>query len=531
MSETHIVGKVAMTFRGAYDANASYEKLDVITYNGTSYGVLQACTGVTPPNATYYQVLAQKGIDGQNGSAATVAAGTVTMLPVGSSPTVSNSGTSSNAIFNFGIPKESFDTSIIAEDFDNASAYVAGDYCVYNGSLYRFTADKSAGGWNSSVVEQVIACDELNKRIEKETFNNAGIYGESFTTIYNTSTVTTSQYSSYPSYHALLVDGREASRLLEYNSNYRITIDNVEYVLSAQGWYVSGMKDDVFTSHDIVILGNIKLWGNDIGYYDEIPNVPFLITQQTDALEDYGIHLFTTTGGSHTIKIEKISYNNTVIPNILMYGETNPPIFSMYGDPTYKDYNSLSIGGYNDLRDKRTTVAIGSKNIISGANAIAIGQNHNVEGVGATAIGIRNTASAYGAVCVNEANTSSGRSTFTANAKNTASGIYASAFGNNCVSSGAGSMAIGARCIANHKVQFVFGCANVPDPSTSADTAQGTYIEIVGNGTNDSNRSNARTLDWSGNESLAGSITLGKGTADEVTLTAQQLTRLLALLN
>jgi hypothetical protein len=44
------------------------------------------------------------------------------------------------------------------------------------------------------------------------------------------------------------------------------------------------------------------------------------------------------------------------------------------------------------------------------------------------------------------------------------------------------------------------------------------------------NRSNARTLDWQGNESISGSLTLGKGTADEVSISAAQLAQLLALL-
>lgn len=39
-----------------------------------------------------------------DGTAATIAAGTATGLPAGSSPTVTNSGTSSAAVFNFGIP-------------------------------------------------------------------------------------------------------------------------------------------------------------------------------------------------------------------------------------------------------------------------------------------------------------------------------------------------------------------------------------------------------------------------------------------
>ena len=67
--------------------------------------------------------------------------------------------------------------------------------------------------------------------------------------------------------------------------------------------------------------------------------------------------------------------------------------------------------------------------------------------------------------------------------------------------------------------------------------SRGEYIEIVGNGASDKSPSNARTLDWVGNEwikgsySANGSLTLGKGTADEVTITAAQLKQLLAMLS
>ena len=44
------------------------------------------------------------GADGAPGAAATIAVGTVTGLPAGSTPTVTNSGTSAAAVFNFGIP-------------------------------------------------------------------------------------------------------------------------------------------------------------------------------------------------------------------------------------------------------------------------------------------------------------------------------------------------------------------------------------------------------------------------------------------
>jgi len=45
------------------------------------------------------------GKDGKDGTSATVAVGTTTTLPAGSSATVTNTGTSSDAVFNFGIPK------------------------------------------------------------------------------------------------------------------------------------------------------------------------------------------------------------------------------------------------------------------------------------------------------------------------------------------------------------------------------------------------------------------------------------------
>ena len=110
-----------------------------------------------------------------------------------------------------------------------------------------------------------------------------------------------------------------------------------------------------------------------------------------------------------------------------------------------------------------------------------------------------------------------------------ASGSASHAEGNETEASGSFSHAEGNKTIANHSSQHVFGEYNIPDDSADASYQIGNYIEIVGNGTS-YERSNARTLDWLGNEKLAGSITLGMGTADEVTITPAQLKRLLALL-
>ena len=54
---TYALGKIGMNLRGTYDASATYHKLDVVTYNGSSYAALQTCTGVLVTNTEYWQQL------------------------------------------------------------------------------------------------------------------------------------------------------------------------------------------------------------------------------------------------------------------------------------------------------------------------------------------------------------------------------------------------------------------------------------------------------------------------------------------
>ena len=90
-----------------------------------------------------------------------------------------------------------------------------------------------------------------------------------------------------------------------------------------------------------------------------------------------------------------------------------------------------------------------------------------------------------------------------------ANGADSHAEGLGSVAAGANSHAEGAYTTASKKSQHVFGEYNESDPSEASSSERGTYLEIVGNGTADEERSNARTLDWDGNEVLAGGLTLG----------------------
>ena len=104
----------------------------------------------------------------------------------------------------------------------------------------------------------------------------------------------------------------------------------------------------------------------------------------------------------------------------------------------------------------------------------------------------------------------------------TASGDYSHAEGYYTTASGNSSHAEGSQTLATHAMQRVFGRYNITDPSTNAATQRGTYIEIVGNGTDSNSRSNARTLDWSGNEVLAGKLTVGTGPTNNMDVATKQ---------
>ena len=129
----------------------------------------------------------------------------------------------------------------------------------------------------------------------------------------------------------------------------------------------------------------------------------------------------------------------------------------------------------------------------TGTGRIAVGQGVVASGAGSQAFGASSTAS--GAVSHAE-----GTST-------TASGMFSHAEGQNTTASGAVSHAEGNYTVANHKSQHVFGEYNIPDDSEKESDRRGNYVEIVGNGARSSERSNARTLDWQGNETLAGDLT------------------------
>lgn len=158
-----------------------------------------------------------------------------------------------------------------------------------------------------------------------------------------------------------------------------------------------------------------------------------------------------------------------------------------YGMNSHAEGNLSIAGDANDSTLGEAAHAEGSSSIASGKFSHAEGASTTASGWGAHAEGTGTTASANFAHA--EGNSSS------------ATALYAHAEGNSTIASGVASHAEGTSTTAAGNSQHVVGKFNVADPNDI-------YIEIVGNGIDDSNRSNARTLDWNGNEHLLGGLTI-----------------------
>ena len=182
---------------------------------------------------------------------------------------------------------------------------------------------------------------------------------------------------------------------------------------------------------------------------------------------------------------------------------------------TAEGKNTTASGGYSHAEGYLTvasaanTHAEGYKTEASGLYAHAEGYQGLASGSEAHAEGNTTYATGVTSHAEGSGTTASGMVSHAEGISTTADGYGAHAEGGFSRASGYYAHAEGRYTIANHMSQSVCGQFNEADPSAASESALGNYVEIVGNGTADNARSNARTLDWSGNEVLAGKLTMG----------------------
>lgn len=227
-----------------------------------------------------------------------------------------------------------------------------------------------------------------------------------------------------------------------------------------------------------------------------------------------------TMDGTHHISVYKdneqcITMPTKYLPNwpYISKNEMYETIFSGTGQYSRTLSNSI------------VNIASGNYSVSEGVSTTASGCCSHAEGYSTTASGIASHAEGKSTTASAECAHAEGRVT-------EATGSFSHAEGRDTKAQGMYSHSEGYYTIAKHRAQHVFGEYNIIDTSENASYTRGNYVEIVGNGTSN-DHSNARTLDWSGNEWLAGNLTAAGGsiTIGSTTVTEQQLQALLALLS
>ena len=173
--------------------------------------------------------------------------------------------------------------------------------------------------------------------------------------------------------------------------------------------------------------------------------------------------------------------------------------------------------GVENIASGYASHAEGHKTVASGTNSHAEGYKSTASGFASHAEGEEVTASGYASHAEGYKTTANVSESHAEGGYTTASGMYAHAEGYYATAEGRASHAQNNETIASKDYQTAIGKYNIADTATSMADQKAL---IIGNGTS-SQRSNALTVDWSGNVWCAGGIT---ATPTAITPTFSQCT-------
>ena len=189
----------------------------------------------------------------------------------------------------------------------------------------------------------------------------------------------------------------------------------------------------------------------------------------------------TTADNAKATADSKMSATNPVGTGSFSMGRKNG---SLIGSSSHAEGRETTASGYYSHAEGYITEATGPSSHAEGYSTTASGQHSHAEGQDTMAFGDDSHAEGLGT-------TASASSSHAEGYNTTASGVYSHAEGYNTTASGVYSHAEGLYTTASGSESHVQGTFNIEDSSSL-------YAHIVGNGTSDTARSNAHTLDWNG---------------------------------
>lgn len=304
-----------------------------------------------------------------------------------------------------------------------------------------------------------------------------------------------------------------------------VTTGNIfEYVWTGSAWEMLGRDTNFKVTQTAVLSPTAN--GNTTAFIDTISqdtNGNITVTKKNlDTSGTWsGISAKATAANLTTTQNAIVKYSNTTGS----FANSGVTIDSNNNITTTGNVTATELKGYVTV-GQATGSTLGEHATAEGYDVIASGDYSHAEGCGNGLLvggveGVYLQASGTASHAEGWGTTASGDYSHAENDETTASGEASHAEGYETVASGTYSHAEGYNTIAARCSQHTFGEYNIEDTQGSSGSSKGKYIEIVGNGTANA-RSNARTLDWSGNEVLAGKLTVGINPTNDMDVATKQ---------
>ena len=242
-----------------------------------------------------------KGDKGDTGITPQLSIGTVSTLPAGSSATASIGGTAENPTLNLGLPEgHSGDANNISADFSTSKTYAVGEYVIYSGDSYRFTAVHAAGAWVGTDAVQVPLGNDVSAL--KSAFDALDA------SIYDTTTIDYIRCDQIPG--ATMRKGSSnkftsyisIDSLTTYDSYYKVVEEDTQiWFEDTTSAYVSLCVGDSYTSQETIQGGALRLYcSNSVRYRKSDNNLP--TRQSPVTVPAGGVFVVTvTTGGTDLV--------------------------------------------------------------------------------------------------------------------------------------------------------------------------------------------------------------------------------------
>ena len=463
-----------------------------------------------------------------------------------------SAGATKQNLYDYALPRTFNDVSYIGEDSSFVDTIPSGSSPIYSinvssvGSSTLFHADKTI----DNAQFQLSNKNSYSDTVYISATQNCSVTYRLITEIYTNN-----------DWHVLnieLTDVIDMTANVIKKINFGATMSYLQEVLDIQDGDIISQTFEVQTTTSNAITFNI--YSNQTypstfylnttaqsivvaqGYIGELPVYELSGTLSTNDLifffpGDYVIHenvsaifklnysLYIPDGAN-----VYVSYNNTVIRIVTPYNYTTSSQATIENlAQAYKNNEGLMFEGvfktigadmcilakFDNLQtvisqytsnkmDKTNPTGTGSLSLNRSTNG-AVGDN-------SVAVGYQNTATANSSFAEGAYTSVYGSYAHAEGYSTTAFSSGAHAEGWNSSANGYYSHAEGLGTTAQKQSQHTFGEYNIAE--TGSYGQRGDYVEIVGNGTANNSRSNARTLDWSGNEWLAGKITPTGGISD-----------------